>query len=245
MGGEFQIKAVEGVHKKKYPAHKYDNIPQHPTCAIFVGTRNSGKSTIMYNLITDAYKKYFHRIIIMTPNINMDELYMELCNNENLDIRDCYPEFDDQILQQLMDKQGEIQEMISEVEEKNRTLRKDEKIKVPTLHRVLVVIDDSAPTLGENKVLKNLFQIGRHRSITTFIVTQKYNQLNTALRANCENLIITRISNGKELKTIADEKNIPILAGFITEMNEKYKYSLAWIDKYDKLHLGFTEKVYN
>jgi hypothetical protein len=174
----------------------------------------------------------------------MDELYMDMCNDDNLDISDCYPEFDDEVLQDVMDRQDEIQGMIEEIKAANEGKPKREHIKVPTLPRVLIVIDDSAPALGENKVLKNLFQIGRHKSITTFLVTQKWKQINTALRANCENIIITRISNNKELKAIAEEKNIPILEDFITEMNEKYKYHHAWIDKYDQLHLGFTEKKY-
>jgi hypothetical protein len=243
--GDFVIKPIKDIKKKKYPKHRYEHIPQHPTCAVFIGTRNSGKSTIIYNLITDAYKGYFHRIILMTPNINMDELYIALCDEDLLDTADCYPSFDDGVLQKIMDDQDAKKTEIDMIVAENASLPKEERQKVPKIPRILIVIDDSAAELGENKILKQLFQIGRHKSITTFLVTQKYKQINTALRANCENLIITRVTNNAELKAIAYEKNIDILEQFVKEMNDKYPYNHAWINKYDKLSLGFSGKKYN
>jgi Poxvirus A32 protein len=245
MPADFIVKPITDIKKKKYPKHRYENIPSHPTCAIFCGTRNSGKSTVIYNLITDAYKGYFHRIVLMTPNINMDELYQALCDEDKLDTSDCYPSFDDKILQQIMDDQDAKKDEIDAIIAENADLQKEERQKVPGLPRVLIVIDDSAAEMGENVVLKKLFQIGRHKSITTFLVTQKYKQINTALRANCENLIITRLSTALETKSISEEKNIDILPQFLKEMNDKYPYNFAWINKFDKLSLGFTGKKYN
>jgi len=242
---DFVIKPVVGTHKKKYPPHRYKCIPQHPTTALFIGTRNSGKSTIIHNLLSNAYKKYFHRIIIMSPNINMDELYMDLCTDQKIDISDCHAQFDDEILQSVMDRQIAVQEMINEIKSENEGLSKDDRRHVPKMPRVLIIIDDSAPSLGENKVLKNLFQIGRHQSISTFLITQKYKQLNTALRANAENIIITRVANKQEMNSITEEKNIPILARFLEQLADEGKYNFAWIDRWDKVHKNFSEKVYN
>ena len=64
------------------------------------------------------------------------------------------------------------------------------------------------PSLGENKAFKNIFQIGRHQSISTFLITQKYKLFNTALRANAENIIITRVANKQEMNSITEEKKI-------------------------------------
>ena len=50
----------------------------------------------------------------------------------------------------------------------NEGLSKDDRRQVPKMPRVLIIIDDSAPSLDENKVLKNLIQIGQHQSISTF-----------------------------------------------------------------------------
>jgi hypothetical protein len=175
----------------------------------------------------------------------MDELYIDLCDEDKLDTTDCYPSFDDSILQKIMDEQDVKKDEIDMIEAENVGLPKEERTRVPKVPRILIVIDDSAAEMGENKVLKKLFQIGRHKSITTFLVTQKYKQINTALRANCENLIITRVTNNAELKAIAYEKNIDILEQFVREMNYKYPYNQAWINKMDKLSLGFSGKKYN
>ena len=98
----------------------------------------------------------------------MDELYTDLCQDQKIDILDCHAQFDDEILQAVMDKQVQTQAMINEILEANTFLCKNEKRPVPVMPRVLIFIDDSAPSLGENKVLTNVFQIGRHQSISTF-----------------------------------------------------------------------------
>ena len=74
-------------------------------------------------------------------------------------------------------------------------------------------------------------------------MVQKYTSMNTTCRANLNDLIITRPSTMKEVKTISEDKAIPNLEQFIIKMNERGDHSFAWIDKYDKLHLKFGPVV--
>lgn len=64
------------VHKSQFSHPEVpfsDTLPQHPFTMLIVAPPGSGKTNFLCNLIIKQYKKYFHRVLVSSPSIMIDE----------------------------------------------------------------------------------------------------------------------------------------------------------------------------
>lgn len=70
---------VEPIKVKKKDIKRYDSVPlplpKPPVCMTILARRRSGKSTVICNLIMQAYAKAFSEILILSETIATDKTY--------------------------------------------------------------------------------------------------------------------------------------------------------------------------
>ena len=206
---------------KKFRKHKYPNNPQHPFRAIISGSSHSGKTNLVYNLITKAYAGYFNRIIVMSPNLYIDPLYTRFVEEYALNEDDLFTEFDEEALEQLVAAQAES----SERSDKGK----------PT-EDVLLIIDDLGMDIRESKALKVILTRGRHLGISIMLVLQKFSMVPPVVRTNASDYIFTRQNNNKEWGNITSE--LPINKIWAEEITSK-PYNFIWVDRNGVVHEQF------
>ena len=74
----------------------------------------------------------------------------------------------------------------------------------------LIVLDDCVLDLSKKKssILNKLVITSRHQNITLLILTQKYNSVNTLIRANADLITFFNSLNKKEVDTLQEDINI-------------------------------------
>lgn len=74
MGADSELSIVpldDGAQKQ--PPVKDPRLPQHEFSLLIVAPKGSGKTNLICNLILRHYKKYFHRIIVVSPTVQNDD----------------------------------------------------------------------------------------------------------------------------------------------------------------------------
>jgi GTPase SAR1 family protein len=172
------------------------NIPitsdflQNTLCQAIIGPPGSGKTTLIYNLLThqDLYYKKFNKIYFLTPSTIPG---FELVLDENY-----WPNI-------------KTTWILNKIEKQEEEGQKEKKIR-----NVLFVIDDLISDLSKqtsDELLLKLFYNRRHISdhvhIHFIIVTQKFNMIPAKIRSTLTMLYIFPISIS-EWKTITREIRI-------------------------------------
>ena len=62
---------IEPKNMKGHPLVKYP-LPRHEFSMLLVAPKGSGKTNLICNLILNHYRKYFHRILVVSPTIEND-----------------------------------------------------------------------------------------------------------------------------------------------------------------------------
>lgn len=193
------IKPIPSVKPERY-GESY--IPPHlpQGSALFIAPSNSGKTTLMVNLIL---RRRFGIIItyseihIISPTVFMDDNWEMLrpphykrfkikikgkkFRTADIQVHDNY---DTQIIQDIMDAQ----------EAKTEKSRR----------RILIILDDIADSIVNSPILDRLFFRGRHVGVFCWISSQMYKKVPRSIRVNVPYYIFFRV-NTNELGTIADE----------------------------------------
>lgn len=78
MGKKIKLDlAIDKIEHKSQYSHPEvpfsDTLPQHPFTMLIVAPPGSGKTNFLCNLIIKQYKKYFHRVLVSSPSIMIDE----------------------------------------------------------------------------------------------------------------------------------------------------------------------------
>jgi len=186
--------------------------------AAFVGKSKSGKSNLMVNLLSkgkknkvrQSYKKVFHDVIIVSPSLKSfkNDIFEDVDDEKKFDKLD-YDTLD--FIDSFTDMNSEL--------EKN----------------TLVVLDDVGSSLkvGDNeRFLALQTQKHRHRRCSWWIITQKYKDLPTTIRANLSAIYLFRPVSLKELDAVYEELlpfNKRKLVSFINWVFNK-KYNFLFID---------------
>ena len=186
--------------------------------ALFTGKSKSGKTNLMVNLLNQgkkngvrqSYKKVFHDIIVVSPSLKSLKKSI----------------FDDIDEDKLFDKLDyNTLDFIDTFTEMNTDLEKN----------TLVVLDDvgSALKVGDNeRFLALQTQKYRHRRTTWFILTQKYKDAPTSIRANLSAIYLFRPISLKELDSVYEELlgfNKKFLVDFIKFVFDR-KFNFLFID---------------
>ena len=161
--------------------------------SLLLGATASGKTTIINNLLLQSKmwgaggkgkKKKdfaFEKVYIFTPSIHMDDSCRFL--RENFE---CYSEFNDDILQEILNKQEQF-------EKKDRP-------------KIMIVIDDSVGMIHSNSTLTHFLSRYRHWNANVIISVQNFRSISVIGRSNATDVFMMNgIINAKELNKINEE----------------------------------------
>jgi len=186
-----------------------------------VASRGSGKSYLMYNLLSKWYKGCFDKVIIFNPSLGNDLTL----SPESLSLpEDCfYDHIDTDVIKETIAEQ---------VKEKKDYDSGNYKKKY--LSRVLIVftdcISDKAFTSNNNQNLLNMLAFkGRHLRISVILDSQSYTGgLSKRMRVNCPNWIFFKSENLKERKAMCEE-----IGGTCSEKGFTAMFDQATQEPYD------------
>jgi len=187
-----EIKPVAKAKQNQFNIPKF--LPQPPFRMVFVAPTNSGKTTVINNMLTKpafGYKSVFKKnIFLFSPSSKYDDVL------DGIDIKE------DNIKANL--DEPFIDEI---VEDQKKIIEEHGKKKSPHL---LFIFDDVVLQIkktGDN-ALKRIFYYGRKYNISCMITTQKYKALQTDYRLNASNYVYFLNTNNREKNTIAEDQPI-------------------------------------
>jgi len=184
---------------------------------IFVAPSNSGKTTLIINMILRKKFKYieeYDKIYIFTPTLFLDknwDMVIEFTQKK-------HPKKYAEIIVKDEYDENEIEEIFLKQEQ---TVKNDRE-------KILIILDDVADQLDKsNSLLKKVFFKGRHYGISCWISSQSYKAIPRAVRINSPGFIFLNI-NPNERSTIVQElsredKNI-FLQKLDHCLDEKYSF---------------------
>lgn len=197
----------------------HENLPQPPFAMGLLAPKGSGKSTIIYNLISrpEFYYKKFDQVWMLSPTFYLDDTYAKVKLNEErvvTDVNQFTPVMNDIIgkvnkqiegIQQIVSMQAQSQGWSKEQIKEEVDRQKHEK-----LDRILIIIDDAVgvKALERGSIITNSFSRHRHLMISFLYAIQIYKAMPPVVRVNLSALIIFRIYNRGELKKIIEEQAV-------------------------------------
>ena len=155
-------------------------LPGKHTCSYFVGGPGSGKTSLLYSFLHSSkpkfYRRYFDTINIWSPSLHTSSKAWKV-QPESIKT-----EFNE----------SEIEEVLSDLDNTEKNL---------------LLFDDMISQINKSGkgVLRTLFFNRRHRGITLFLTSQRYNLLDLSLRTNLSHLFLWNTSKA-ELLLIYEEK---------------------------------------
>ncbi len=167
-------------------------LPPPPIRMMISGSSGSGKSTVLLNMMNkkDGYGTVFKtkHIILFDGTFGLDP---KLVENLDIDKVNIFTEYDETVILDIFNQQKGIFNMYGE-----------EK-----LDDVLIIFEDLASqnVFKNDRIFKKLAYEGRHLHISFIILTQKYNDIPTAIRRNCNMFVIMKPANYSEYDIIVDE----------------------------------------
>ena len=193
------------IYKVKDEADKYytkkDLIFDTPFRLLIVGkSQLSGKSNILVNLLLrdEFYNKDFdgENIFLVSPSIKNDEKLKKIIKIKEIPEENLFTDYDedtlDAVYQMLQDEYEEA------VANKEKPVNK------------LIIFDDmsynGALKSKQHGVINKIFSNGRHIMVSCVLTTQKYSDVLTACRENCNGAIFFNCSN-KQLELIEADHN--------------------------------------
>jgi len=187
---------AEGFYTKK------DTIFDLPMRLLVIGkSQLSGKSNLLTNLILrdEFYNGDFKGddIYIVSPSIHTDDKLMKLVDVKEIPEHNLMDAFDEDV----------IKELYKNLEEEYRDAVNDgEK---PT--NKLIVFDDcsysgSLKSKSKASIIPKIFSNGRHINCSVICTSQKYTDISTSARENCNGAIFFNCSN-KQLEVIEADHN--------------------------------------
>ena len=167
---------------------------QNNSCVYVIsGRRGAGKSTLALSLLNSklAYRKRFKNLFLVSPTARSDKKFKRLVD-ELTDDNKFYEELNESNIESILDV------IKSDNEENDKS----------NLH--CIVLDDVVLDLPKKKssILNKLVIESRHHNCTLLVLSQKYNAINTIIRANMDLISFFPSLNTKEVSTFQEDLNI-------------------------------------
>lgn len=181
------VKAIKADAEKELPFDTKGVLPRPPFRAAFVAPPNSGKTTLILNLILRkiyGYKDYFKKIVIWSKTLLQDPMWSALPNDL---LKKAYDNFDNELIQKEWDEAAE------DVKKNGKT---------PDNAR-LFIIDDSMAQLNKRgggvSITEELCSRFRHDNGSIIFVSQAYMKLPKVMRITPSNICFWQASNKTEV----------------------------------------------
>jgi len=170
------------LHKKldRYDLTKFLN--KHST-NLLIGKAGSGKTSMLYALMTGILKKVYHDIYVFQPEASQSSIKNNVL--DKLPDENKFDALDPESLQEVYDR------ILAEEKEYNKA----------------IIIDDQTIHLKNKDVerlLKDLIFNRRHYGVSIYFLVQNYTSVPLSIRKAFTNLFIFKI-NKKEMGVIFDE----------------------------------------
>jgi hypothetical protein len=201
------------MNSKKFQIHKardgFDKvIKKHPTLfqlpmkmlLISKSQVGCGKSNIILNMLVkpEGYRDYFDGddIYIFNPSSKLDKKFQVIIEQLDIPSHNIFDEFDDEILNELLDN----------LTEQTQQEKEEGEIK----HK-LIILDDCSfggkLKSKRNGAVSRLFSNGRHMACSVILTSQKLTDIPTIARENAT-VILSGNSSNKQLDVLADDCNL-------------------------------------
>jgi hypothetical protein len=199
-----KIRVLNNKNNNKFSIH--ENLIKDQSYPFFYisAKKNSGKTTILYNLILNMATKKTN-IYIFSKTYENDNTCVEMINKlskycniqcyDNLDYENQEGEKYKNILEKLID---DIKIDIAENKDKIKKLKY-------TYTRHLFIFDDFSELL-KDKILEGVIKRHRHYLISCIISTQQFTDIPPPVRSQINVLILFKEISNNRLKMIYDEK---------------------------------------
>jgi hypothetical protein len=180
---------------------KKDTIFDLPMRLLIIGkSQLSGKSNLLTNLLLrdEFYNKDFdgENIFLVSPSISNDEKLKKIIKIKEIPEENLFMEYDEDILKELY-------KMLQEEYEEAKANGEKPKNK-------LIIFDDASYDGGlkskKHGIINKIFSNGRHIMLSAIITSQKYSDILTSCRLNCNGAIIFN-TNNRELEMIETDHN--------------------------------------
>ena len=206
-----------------------DNLPQPPFLLCCVAPSQSGKSTVLLNIVLNplfGYYDYFDTIYYFSPTVEFDKTLTGVMEEKKKIIT--ITESDD-----LDNISGFVSEIIEE-QKKN-----DENI--------LMIFDDCVGYFSNDSYLSFLSLKYRHFRTSLIFTSQNFRSIPLKVRVNSGYFLIWKLFNHKEIDKIMEEigENFEDFK-FYYEYATEQKYNFLYIDNNRKrLYKNFDELIYS
>lgn len=197
-----KLKILKVKDKAESYYTKKDTIFDLPMRLLVVGkSQLSGKSNLLTNLILrdEFYNNDFEGddIYIVSPSIHTDDKLIKLVDVKDIPEHNLMDTFDEDVITELYKNlEEEYREAVSDGEK-------------PT--NKLIVFDDcsysgSLKSRAKASIIPKIFSNGRHINVSVIVTSQKYSDISTSARENCNGAIFFNCSN-KQLELIEADNN--------------------------------------
>lgn len=236
------------VKEKEHPKVK-EPYPQHPFLMIVNGLPKSGKTTILYNLLKNIYKKYFKNIYVFSPNVKLDKKYQGM----KLDSNKTFTEFSDSTLLSILPELDEEGNIIKPPKNpkflykifgikpppEEKSIRMD-----PDNHRSLIIFDDMAndANIKRSRIFAKKMVSHRHFNLSVILISQLMTGIPRGIRDLSSHCIMFKTENEHERDYIYDTCS----KGFTRkEFNELLNYMFKEnFKQYDFLFINMRDNKY-
>lgn len=205
-----RVRAVK-ESKKKLKVEMPPGLPVPPFLMTIVAPRNSGKTNLLIDLLTDENKMKgkFDIVLIWSRTYHLDPKW----KNIRLPPGSIFKEFNEADVTYLM----RVAEHVNRIEPVNALFIFDDMITDGIMNN---------RRMGE---LEAIAVRGRHMNVSIVILTQQYLALSPPVRNNTTNMCVFRIRNGDELEKIARENREALTTDEFKEMlynvtSERYSF---------------------
>lgn len=199
------------------PLMEADVIPRHPSSVIFNGSSNSGKTTLLMNLLTrpEFHAGYFDTIHLFSPTGGSDDLFKKL----KIPKKNIHIDMDPAKLEKIMEKQNHIIE--------TRGIEK-----APKLLLIYEDVQGNAKFMSTKAFLRS-FIANRHFGMSTWLCGQSFTRTPRACRLQANHIFYFK-GSGSEMDLLAAE--------FAPPGMKKKKFMLlleqGTRDPYDFIHIN-------
>lgn len=214
-----------------------------------VAPKGSGKSTIIYNIISrpEFYYKKFHQVWMLSPTFRLDDTYARLRLNPDHIIIDT-DKFTSTMKNILTDVDAKIaaiertvaQQAAAQGWSQDKEKEQVEIEKAQKLDRILIVIDDAVgvKALQRDSVIVNSFTRHRHYHISFLYAVQLYKAMPPVVRVNLSAIILFRVYNKGEIAKIVEEQ-----AAFVPEKTWLALYEHATNEQYSFFYVNYKHPL--
>jgi hypothetical protein len=198
---EFHTEMIPSEKKHPGTLKMIEKLPEWaikpPFSMIIVGGAGSGKSSLLYTLLSKTYRKFFDVIYIFNRCRDSDDVWRGL-EGEKRPVVEIHNDYLDE----------EVAEVIKEIEEVQEEQREMKKRPV----NVLFVFDDCLYSGvikkgGQKSSFNELIINRRHLNASVIFTAQNYMGLEPGMRTNNVSAVAIMGLNDRELKLISNEHN--------------------------------------